>query len=231
MSRRRHRRHAQKDAPLISTVAKILAKGEPTKFAFEAACRHSLRAAFCLDGKAWTAADARAAAIVAEALRRLGVTRPTWQEANPEDVVAQVEWTRCARCGKTIPPAENLNGYSKKYCSLLCKGAAQKDRERRGGRQFDRAAYLAAMAAKTAKTEEERAKSCERCGQGFVPDGRRDGHKDGEQRYCSRRCAYDARPKQLKAKPCAGCGEVFQPRLAVRKFCCIECSHGFRKAA
>ena len=42
---------------LISSVAIILDKGEPTRFRFESACRHGLRARYCIKGWPWVEAD------------------------------------------------------------------------------------------------------------------------------------------------------------------------------
>lgn len=91
--------------------------GAPSKFAFEAICRHAIRATLCLRGWGWSDADAVAAQIVAAALNQIGARRPTWKEGQPEwtqDGFAPIERTRCIRCRSL------LEGAQTKYCSDLC---------------------------------------------------------------------------------------------------------------
>lgn len=106
---------------LVETVAAILKRGEPTVFAFEAACRHGLRSRLCLQGWKWAEADALAAEIVATALNRIGARRPTWEEGQPEfaqnGAGALIERTRCIRCHKPLP--EN----HRKFCGHTCATA------------------------------------------------------------------------------------------------------------
>lgn len=103
---------------LVETVATILKSGESSPFAFEASCRHGLRSRLCLAGWGWQDADALAADIVAEALRRIGARRPTWEEGQPDYVQngggALIERTRCVRCHTPLP-----EGHFK-FCSRLC---------------------------------------------------------------------------------------------------------------
>ena len=102
---------------LVAKVAGILANGEPTKFAREAACRHALRSAFVLAGWQWSQADDVAAEIVAAAFRQLGVQRPTWKEGQPEftqDGFAPILRTRCVHCGGRLPEED------RKFCSEIC---------------------------------------------------------------------------------------------------------------
>ncbi|MGM0561060.1 MAG: hypothetical protein ACQETX_08345 [Pseudomonadota bacterium] len=102
---------------LVSNVVDILEQGEPTRFAYEADCRHAVRAKLCLKGWSWKEADEAACDIVATALRRLGVTRPTWKAGQPEytqDGHSPIERTRCKRCHRQLP-----DGHYK-WCSNLC---------------------------------------------------------------------------------------------------------------
>lgn len=123
---------------LVGVVARLLERGEPTKFALEAPCRHGLRSALCLQGWPWAPADAIAADIVAAALRRIGAVRPTWREGQlwyTAEGATAIGRTRCIWCHRPLP--ENHS----KYCSTRCKTSyydyiAMND---------DRAAYNAAM--------------------------------------------------------------------------------------
>lgn len=191
MSRHRHRRHAApKDAPLIAAVVKILAKGEPTKFRFEATCRHSLRSGFVLNGKGWQQADDRAAAIVAEALRRLGAARPTWQEGQPEATQETLRHYYCQHCGGPITPHPFVP--YKKFCSLRCGALAVKKRavERRGDEmRVEHAAYE--IARWRAAKEAMPAKPCAFCGDMFHPTPATKTRP--ETIYCTPRCRNKAR--------------------------------------
>lgn len=107
---------------LIDKVATILKTGEPTRFALEAACRHSLRAALCLKGLDWGQADAIAADIVAAALRQIGAVRPTWQQGQPEwaqDGHNPIQRERCRQCHGKLPDDD----YSDRrvFCSSTCR--------------------------------------------------------------------------------------------------------------
>ncbi len=123
LNRDRHRQ-------LVVTVAAILRTGDPTPFAFEATCRHSLRSRFCLDGWKWIDADAMANEITQLALLRIGAKRPLWEEGQPEYVQlgagALIERYRCVRCHGPLP-----EGHFK-FCSRLC---GQSHREMMGRRQ------------------------------------------------------------------------------------------------
>ncbi len=106
---------------LVDTIAAILRSGDPTPFAFEASCRHGLRAALCLHGWRWQEADAMAAEIVTLALRIIGARRPTWAEGQPEFVQngagTLIERTRCIRCHDRLPQGHH------KFCGQLCATA------------------------------------------------------------------------------------------------------------
>lgn len=104
-------------AHIVRIVAGILAMAEPTKFTFEATCRHALRSRLCLAGWRWADADDAAAGIVSDALRSVGAQRPTWKEGQPEwtqDGHSPIERTACVRCRKRLPEGR------KKFCCQLC---------------------------------------------------------------------------------------------------------------
>ncbi|WP_424992404.1 hypothetical protein [Oceaniradius stylonematis] len=118
MNRNRKRR-------LIAEVCMILKTGEPTKFAFEGACRHGLRSALCLEGWQWAEADRVAAEIVSVALNIIGARRPTWQEGQPEWTqpgAMPIERERCKRCAKPLPESRTM------FCSDLCRAAEHNEK-------------------------------------------------------------------------------------------------------
>jgi hypothetical protein len=105
---------------LVAIVANILRSGEPTKFTFEATCRHAIRSRLCLQGWRWAEADTIAADIVATALRSIGAQRPAWKEGQPEytqDGFAPILRTRCAHCGRPLPDSD---GTRRIHCSSVC---------------------------------------------------------------------------------------------------------------
>jgi hypothetical protein len=119
---------------LVERCAAILRAGEPTCFAFEATCRHSLRAGLCLNGWSWARADADAADIVAQSLRRIGAERPAWREGQPrytQEGFCPVERTRCAWCAKPLPAEKFL------YCCTTCSQRARQVRRVRDERAYD----------------------------------------------------------------------------------------------
>jgi hypothetical protein len=91
---------------LIAATASILQRGEPTRFALMATCRHGLRVVMILNGASWKHADAMALQLVLAALAHLGATWPRWAEGQPEYTQEGVikSWhTRCANCGHRLP--------------------------------------------------------------------------------------------------------------------------------
>lgn len=89
----------------------------------EGPLRHGIRADLCLMGWRWRDADAMAAEIVGEALRRVRAVRPTWYEGQPEWTIRPgvlIERTRCAKCHKPLPEGH------RRYCSGLCLDAHHK---------------------------------------------------------------------------------------------------------
>ena len=176
MARKKAKARAKRDtfAPVISAVATILDAGEPTRFRYEAPCRHGLRAAMCLDGIGWQAADDTASKIVREALHRIGAVRPPWHMGQPEYVelpgFASTERYQCVRCAKAVPEDRRL------YCSDLCAQATILERTYREAAQMSD--YFAS----------QRTFSCSWCGQisTWKPMA-------NPRTFCSRSCAAKAR--------------------------------------
>lgn len=217
------------DRTILPRVIAILESGQSSKFQFEAACRHGLRSSFCLAGINWAKADARASAIVTEALRRIGAERPTWQMAQPEwtaDGFAPIERTRCAHCGGTIPPDRTERGsrFGKAviYCSILCVQAAAAKRARLSGEQLSRAEHLARCAARRERTLAAEIE-CKHCGKPFRP-----GYNIHRHQFCSKACADAGKtnPRRLAERACVGCGGMFKPKHGTSKYCSPACYQG-----
>lgn len=223
-ARKRRQKGHGKDRPVVAAAMEILNAGQSSKFQYEGAVRHGLRAGFCLEGLPWAKADARAAVIVEEALRRIGAERPTWQQGQPEwtqEGYAPVERYFCAWCGSRMPEARNRNGVAKKYCSQLCGMAASHRKARVSGEQMSLAEYLAACAARTERTRRERARPCKRCGKQFTPAADR----LETAQYCSHECYWVARPAyKFEPRPCAVCGKLFSPGRSGAIYCSKACN-------
>lgn len=110
-----------READVVLIVASIMATSEPSRFRFEALCRHTLRAARCLQGMPWQKADDWAAQIVSKALVSVGAQRPDWKMGQPEftqpGIFAESR-TRCVQCGRRLPETHH------KYCGPECAQAA-----------------------------------------------------------------------------------------------------------
>lgn len=213
------------DRTIIPRVIAILESGSSSKFQFEAACRHGLRSAFCLSGVAWLKAEARASAIVTEALRRIGAKRPTWAQGQPEhtsDGFAPIERTRCAHCGGKIPEDRGSRSGPTIYCSDLCGQSAGALRSRLSGEKVSRAEWLAKAAARRERTLSVEI-DCARCGMPFRP-----GYSVNRQRFCSPACAQAGmdRPRRLLERACVGCGATFKPNHGTTKYCSPDCYRG-----
>jgi predicted nucleic acid-binding Zn ribbon protein len=222
------RRHARDEArvakhrreTITAAVVRILVKGEPTKFAFEGACRHGLRSQLCLDGHAWAAADKAAATIVGEALRRIGPRRPLWHEGQPEHTqfgFAPVERFYCIRCGNPLRDPKP-HGSALIYCSPTCRDAQKTDRRRKMMKAMSAAEYQAMLVmrreAQREASLEERTKVCPNCGKAFVP-------LNARTKFCSESCSGSMVRYEIK---CAWCRKTAATVRANARFCSRMCA-------
>ena len=209
----------RREAITTAAVA-ILERWRSSKFEFEGACRHGVRAGLCLDGFSYGAADAWSEKIVCEALRRIGAVRPTWIEGQPEhaqDGYAPVERTICERCGKPLPDDARAG---QRFCSAICRSSAMSMRARRLSKLLGKAEYDATIAASAEARRQASAmrkvRVCEQCGETF-------SSKRKSPRFCSLRCSAANQRKPLM-RTCLHCGNDFeatkQPKL---KYCGAAC--------
>ncbi len=209
----KHRRET-----IIAAIVRILDCGRSSKFEYEAAAHHGLRSGLCLEGQQWAAADKSADEIVKEALHRIGATRPTWWQGQPEwtqFAFAPIDRFFCERCGSLIPEDRTSTGRNPvRFYSSLCSRAAKSTRHWRMRARMT-AAERAAMVAATADARrdahaEAMTKTCEHCGTAFRA-------VQSARRYCSHRCATQAtrEPQPTKRAPmiaertCKSCGATF----------------------
>lgn len=208
-------RISRRDAPIIEKLMVLFGSAPSSKFQYEGPARHCLRSQFCLHGSPWATADARAGALVAEALRLIGAERPTWQQAQP-DYATPAEWYYCRNCG--APAAMGANGRLRKYCSDKCLTVFHASKGQRFGFKQRRADYLVAAAAKRAERSKQQ-RDCERCGSMFTPRWKL-------AQYCSQDCANAARSEACRTRPdreCVKCGSMFKPRSDEAKYCSRQC--------
>jgi hypothetical protein len=181
---------AARQAPRLSTgkrlalrdqIADILRTGEPTPFAFEAACRHGLRRALVAMSWKWAIADTVAADIVAAALRDIGAKRPTWYEGQPEFTRTVQERWRCAnkKCGK---PIERESDQVMLYCGEPCRLRAKSERQAADRRKEQAAASRAWRAAARAAGPQRKCELCNAQFHALDITGKK------PQRFCSPSC-------------------------------------------
>lgn len=214
MKKRRQKREAprifrgDKRRYVVGGVLAVLKTYSLSKFEHEAACRHGLRAALCLDGHGWHEADAEARAVVAEALLYLGAVRPTWIEGQRE-YTTPIE--NCQNCGGPLDEADK--GKHRRFCSYTC---AESSRTYRG----ELASYIDTSARHAAhyllKKERRPLADCAWCGKGFRPI-------TDQTRFCSLTCAGMGRVDRVPEKTCKNCGQRFRGRSAKTLFCSIPC--------
>lgn len=238
--------------PVVRKIAAILDSGSPSKFAFEGACRAGLRAARCLSGKTWKEADDWADLVIRLALHRIGATRPTWAEAQPDAEFDLVERVFCASCGGLLEPGDG------KYCSETCRNIKASEAR---SRKIEAEMHVLADAFAAARSKGDKiTRQCEECGKPFelekhyviqkfcsvdchnaaqVAAGRIRRSRTCEScgksfvalhrhnRFCSHECAMDA--KRLPEKTCERCGVVFRPRTRASRFCCKPCMYAARR--
>jgi len=142
--RRRKPRDTAARRQQMGRIAEVLQQGEPSRFRFEGACRHAVRARLCLEGWPYHAADAEAHQLVQGALDMIAARRPSWEMGQPEYVHQHLDLTtraRCARCFRRLPDERP------KYCSDVCHASASADRRTVDQRERNRAMKQAQRAA------------------------------------------------------------------------------------
>lgn len=199
---------------LIERAAGLLQQGRNSKFEFEAACRHGIRAALVLSGHSWNASDTDAAGIVTAALDRIGAVRPTWEMGQPDYVIPR---ENCAWCGGEVDPEQLARGD--RYCDTSCAKSAYVNRSYEGLARDDelrrRAYYMLARA-------DVPRRDCRHCGKNFQP-------QEPETVFCSRTCAVHHRTELVPKQECQGCGVVFQPPQRGYRFCSVACAAATRR--
>jgi len=163
---------------LVCAIAEVLRTGEPTVFAFEAVCRHTLRTSMVLGGRSWQASDVTAADLVRLALDLIGAQRPPWLWGQPQHTMdsaaTSIGFTHCLNCG------QRLEEQRFRFCSGWCGNRYRKEFEKS---QEDIAAdRVRSAAAREAYREKATSLCCEACEHAFKPSY-------PGQKFCSRQCS------------------------------------------
>lgn len=212
--------------PIVREVAHLLDTGVPTKWRYESACRHGLRAMLCLKGEKWQRADNLAQSIVELALHRIGASkRPAWNDG--QHFVGQREYHYCDFCcGKLDVP------HDRPWCSDECRMWLTHRRYVLHGGLDEAARATATRIVMTGGAErptylaERRCKQCEAI---FKP-------KEPQQRYCSQFCSTQDRELRRAKRDCLICAEPYvgeRNSLYCSKACINEAarrSHRARRA-
>lgn len=202
---------------VVGRIVDQLSKYRLSKFEFEGACRHGLRAALCLKGHSWARADHEAAMLVEEALRQIGAVRPSWDEGQREYSEPR---ENCAWCGVLVPEEIlNTGKRHQNYCCTECARAALTHRRLVDSRR-ESSAYKDAF---DILQRSEQSRKCELCGKSYRP-------LFGSGKFCSMECSSESQATRPTLK-CEECGTSFTARLSHGKrarFCSPACktAHG-----
>jgi hypothetical protein len=202
---------------IVKFIAAILERGEPTRWAFEGACRAGLRSHRCLTGETWQDADDWAARIVKHALHRIGATvRPTWEMGQPDDREDLVERRFCVVCHG---PLDAHGRRGQLYCSDACMSTGS-NRSRMARMAEEKAVSTAAF--QVAETRGEHlTRQCPQCERTFQVRW-----DYVVQKYCGQECANAAQIEagtQRKRRICPNCGTEFQALHHHNKYCSHKC--------
>jgi hypothetical protein len=200
----------------IEKTVAILRRWKLSPFEHEADVRHGLRSGLCLNGTAWSVADAEAAWIVGEALNKIGAKRPSYLEGQRRYVIPRED---CAWCGGPVSDDFTPGGHSTRFCSGECARAAWLYWDVETTHSASEA-YHAAM--RVMRQAEHQPRPCAHCTKPFRP-------MFGPEIYCSRECAAMA-SRLIPERPCLNCGKMHRPQKDDRPFCSWECfkAHGRR---
>lgn len=181
-------------------------------FEQEGPARAGVRSALCLAGHSWARADAEAASLVSEALKRIGARRPSWDEgqwqySHPRE--------NCYRCNSPIDMEDQARGF--RYCSDVCARATRQhfSDELPWDHELRRMGYWQIVISKAPVL------TCKHCEKKFKT------MQTGGAIYCSPECQRLGQ-RTLVDKPCKWCGEMFRPKDNTKVYCSMGCRDACR---
>ncbi|MDX3975797.1 hypothetical protein [Shinella sp.] len=194
---------------VVSRIMDMMRDWRSSPFEKEGACRHGLRIGFCLQGHSWRKSDFEAAEIVAEAIRILGLERPTWDEGQVEHVSSS---QNCAICWSEMPGATR----GQRYCSTACATVALRSKGRKQ-KNYQGSALKSAW--RLISKERTPKRACEFCGTMFHP-------ARTVNRFCSFSCVtkHQLGDRLLADIVCECCARRFKPDSRRSKYCSQTCA-------
>jgi hypothetical protein len=195
----------EKRQHLINDVIDAMRDSQPSPFRWEAALRHGLRKWLCIDGYAWARADFEAEAVTSEALRVLGATRPSPDEAHWQHTVSP---DYCLWCQG---PLDEDRTKRQRFCSVKCARSAMVYRRQKGERVYEGIGQSAYM---MIRRKESPPRPCKTCGEPFQS-------AKAHVQYCSAKCVRAAKGDLIGERQCLHCDRTFAP--SSRSMVC--CSH------
>lgn len=207
----------ERRAHIIEHIVTEMRDWRTTAFEKEGPLVAGIRSALCLAGHRWEPAHREAKALVAQALRTLGVERPTWDQGQREYVDPR---ENCRWCQKPIPGELLIGRRSGGFCSAVC---AQTAILRRNLTQVRAEALAYQDAREVVIRSRNPVRECVECGTNFRP-------MEPDGKFCSSACmgkSWTTHP----VKACVHCGKSFRGRTSEADkdhFCSAECyrKHG-----
>lgn len=199
---------------VINKVMDVLSDWRLSHFENEGACRAGLRSSLCLGGNSWTASDLDAANLVAECLLLMGAERPTWDQGQPEYLIAYDE---CRSCRGPLPLDEIEGSRKGMFCSKEC---ATSWLTRRDFVFAGKQSKIQEAAQAVLKRESRPLRICEGCSAEYRPYSR----IVEDQRYCSHKCYALAR-QTIPERPCPQCNKSFRPVTNSQIHCSRACAY------
>lgn len=207
---------------MLSLAVHQLQEWQLSPFQHEGAVRAGLRSELCLKSFRWNVADQAAAALVAEALAKMGAKRPSWDEGQRHYVEPR---ENCAWCQAPLPDDMAQGEFRKRFCSEVCARSALQHWDFESRSLYDRTMEAARESIRRLRNAP---KPCGHCQKPFRARGGNKGI------FCSAECQSASR-RTIYERPCQHCGKLFAPVTETKgrgKFCSPKChyAHGRAKA-
>lgn len=205
---------------VVNEALNVMRDWRSTPFEYEGPVRAGLRSALCMKGHGWAISDHEAGEIVREGLRRIGATRPTWDQgqryySDPRE--------NCRWCYAPIAPEDMSGGRSRLFCSDHCRRAAYVAWDMKNAATGD---AMAREAYRAIYREKVPTRECEQCRNAFTPQRER-----ADTRFCSLRCFSESRRLLIPECACQNCGTMFRPSSSnlEAKFCGKKCADAAKR--
>ncbi|MCM2440710.1 hypothetical protein HGO34_13395 [Agrobacterium vitis] len=197
---------------VIDKVMDTLSDWRYSPFEHEGPCHTGLRSALCMEGYSWSLSNTEAGNIVGEALRLTGAKRPSWDQGQPEYLLA---YDVCSGCHGPMPEDMITGGRRGRFCSDEC---ARSFLVKRDFTSSLHASRIEASAFSLINRDRRPLRTCENCGDQYRGFSR----NDHSQKYCSRNC-YGQAKRKLQQQDCPICSKGFHPLHEGQVHCSWAC--------